>query len=321
MSTQKIEINIPERNQNKRLDKFLMNLFPNVSFGNLQKLVRKKDIRVNGRKTETNYKLEVGDNISLPKFIYDSFLRGDENKKKSQNDKKGISDKKVKEFLKTVVYKDENIIAINKPQGLAVQGGSNIKASVVDYLPCLKFEKQEKPRLVHRIDKDTSGLLLIARNSEMCEKLAGFFKEKNKIRKIYLAIVVGKLPKNKGTISHPLIKKFNRGIEKVYKDNQLGKEAITNFRVISYSKKFNVSLVEVEILTGRTHQIRVHFKEFGHPILGDGKYGGKKAFVEGLGDKMHLHSYKIEIEELGLKLKAEFPLKFLKTIRKAGLKL
>jgi len=320
MAINKIEIDIPQEYYGTRLDKFLMNMFQNTPYSNLQKLIRKKDIRLNGKRTETNYRLDLDDVISMPEFIYNDLQGSSEIEKNPTDNKKHISSKQIKDFMKTIIHKDDNIIAINKPQGLAVQGGSNIKVSVADYLPHLRFENQQNPQLVHRIDKDTSGLLLIARNTKTSEKLTKFFKERNKIQKTYLAIVIGELPKKSGTISHPLIKKFSGGVEKVYKDSKLGKEAITNFKVLSYSQSYDVSLLEVKILTGRTHQIRVHLKDFGHPILGDGKYGGKRAFIEELSDTMHLHSYKIEIEELGLKLKAEFPTKFLKTIRKTGLK-
>jgi 23S rRNA pseudouridine955/2504/2580 synthase len=319
MAINKIEIDVPQELQNIRLDKFLLNIFPNTSYSNLQKLIRKKDIRINGTRTEANHKLNLNDIISIPEFIYND-LKNSSKKAQINQKKSKISERQIKDFKKNIIYKDENIIAINKPQGLAVQGGSNIKISIADFLPYLRFNNQQNPKLVHRIDKNTSGLLLIARNTKIAEKLTKLFKEKEGLTKTYLAIVIGKLPKNTGIISHPLIKKFSGGIEKVYKDNKLGKEAITKFKVLSYSQKYDISLVEVRILTGRTHQIRVHFKEFGHPILGDGKYGGKKAFIQDLNDSMHLHSYKIEIRDLKIKLKADFPLKFLKTIRKTGLK-
>lgn len=318
MAINKIEISIPQEYCDTRLDKFLLSIFQNTQYSNLQKLIRKKDIKVNDKRVETNYRLSLGDIVSMPEFIYNDLKKSN---KKPKTQQKEITKQQIKNFINTIIYKDQNIIAINKPQGLAVQGGTNIKISVDDYLPYLKFGSQQDPKLVHRIDKDTSGLLLIARNNPTAKKLTNLFNEKNKIKKTYLAIVIGKLSKISGEISHPLIKKLSGGIEKVYKDSKLGKEAITKFRVLSYSKKYNISLIEAEILTGRTHQIRVHLKEFGHPILGDGKYGGKKAFVEGLGRTLHLHSYKIEIKELELKLKAKFPLRFLKTIRKAGLKI
>jgi 23S rRNA pseudouridine955/2504/2580 synthase len=315
----KIKIAIPQKYYNTRLDKFLTQIFQNIPYSNLQRLIRKKDIKVNERRTELNYRLTETDTITIPEFIYQNLKL--KYKISKPVNKKTISEIETQNFIKTIIYKDANIIVINKSQGLSVQGGSNIKISVADYLPYLKFENTQTPKLVHRIDKDTSGLLLIARNSQTAEKLTKLFKQRNKIRKIYLTIVIGKLSKDQGIISYPLIKKSNGGIEKVYKDNQFGKEAITNFKLLSYSKKYNVSLVEAEILTGRTHQIRVHFKEFGHPILGDGKYGGKKAFVEDLDNTIHLHSHKIEIKELGLNIKADIPIKFLRTIKKAGLKI
>lgn len=283
-------IPVPKAEENTRLDKFLLRKFPNASYSNLQKLIRKKDIKVNGKRTSAGYNLNSRDIISVASFLYEKFQKSSD--KKNQKTKK-IPKKNIENFKKLIIYKDDNLIAINKPGGLPVQGGSKVKISVDDYLPHLKFNKKEVPKLVHRLDKDTTGVLLIARNRATQKKLMEAFKTKNKLKKIYLATVIGKLTKKSGTIKFPLIKKVVNGVEKVYKDEVAGKEAITKYKVLSYSKKYNVSKLEVQILTGRTHQIRVHMKEIGHPIIGDGKYGGKRAFVKGMENKLHLHAHKI----------------------------
>ena len=229
-----------------------------------------------------------------------------------------FTDKEIEKIKNCIIYKDNNIIAINKPSGLAVQSGSKIEKSLNDYLQFLRFENQENPKLVHRLDKDTSGLIIIARNHEIAEKLAEYFKDKDeKLDKIYLTLAVGKFLNTEGKIEFPLIKKVENGVEKVYRDEKNGKEATTIYKVLGYNEKYNVSLLEIKILTGRTHQIRVHLKEIGHPILGDGKYGGKKAFVDGLSEKIHLHSYKINIKNLDgkdLNLKANLPENFRKSL-------
>ena len=219
---------------------------------------------------------------------------------------------------------DKNIFAINKPKGLAVQSGTKIEKSVNDYLKYLKDNNGEIPKLVHRLDKDTSGILILAKNRESADLLSNYFKNKDQnIDKIYLALVIGKFSKDQGEINIPLLKKVENGVEKVYKDEKEGKDAITLYKVIGYSTKYNVSLVEVKILTGRTHQIRVHMKEIGHPILGDGKYGSKKAFIDGLSNDMHLHAYYIKIKNFfdkDLEIKAPLSQEFKKTLNKLGIK-
>lgn len=300
-----------------RLDKFLSSTFQNVNNILIQKAIRNKDIMLNdSTPRKCNEVLREGDELKLSNFIV-KILNNPPQVIKEKSDLK-ITDKEIEKIKSCVIYKDDDIIAINKPVGLAVQSGSKIEKSVDDYLQFLKFGKEDNVTLVHRLDKDTSGVLLLARNKETCDILMDYFREKgDKLDKIYLALAVGKFMKNEGIINYPLLKRVEGGVEKVYKDEKNGKEATTIYKVLDYNPKFNVSLVEVKILTGRTHQIRVHLKEIGHPILGDGKYGGKKAFVEGLSDKMHLHSYKINIKDFkgkDINIKAELPEFFKKTL-------
>lgn len=315
---------IQAKNNNYRLDKFLQDNFRNVNNILIQKAIRNKDILLNGQALgKSNETLYEGDELLLSNFITKIF----DNSPKIIENKSDLkfTDKEIEKIKNYIIYKDEHILAINKPAGLAVQSGSKIEKSVNDYLQFLKFEKDEAVRLVHRLDKDTSGVLLLARDKKTCDILMDYFKNKNdKLDKIYLALAVGKFTKNEGTISYPLIKKIENGVEKVYRDEKEGKEAITTYKVLNYNEKFNVSLVEVKILTGRTHQIRVHLKEIGHSILGDGKYGGKNAFVNGLGDKMHLHSYKINIKDFegrNVSVKAELPQHFQDSIKKLRFKI
>lgn len=316
-------INIDKKYDGYRLDRLLFNVFKNVSNVLIQKALRNKDILVNGKVAANNQLLYSDDELILSKFILKIF----NSPPKLIKEKKELrfTDKEIEKIKDYIIYKDDYILAINKPSGLAVQSGSRIEKSLNDYLPYLKFEKTESPRLVHRIDKDTSGALILARDKETAEILAEYFKDKDeKLEKIYLAVVVGQFNKEEGKINFPLLKKLENGIEKVYRDEQDGKEAITLYKVLSYSEIYNVSLLEIKILTGRTHQIRVHMKEIGHPILGDGKYGGKKAFVEGLNDEMHLHSYRINIKNLYEKdtnIKAELPKNFKNTLNRSKIRL
>jgi 23S rRNA pseudouridine955/2504/2580 synthase len=302
-----------------RFDKFLHIIFQNVNNILIQKAIRNRDVLLNDKiLKKSNEILYENDELKISNFVWKIF-DSPVNIIKNKNDLK-FTDKEIDKIKSCIIYKDEQILAINKPAGLAVQSGSKIEKSINDYLQFLKFEKNDIVRLVHRLDKDTSGVLILARDKQTSDILADCFKDKNnKLEKIYLTIAIGKFTQNEGTINYPLIKKVENGIEKVYKDEKQGKEAITTYKVIDYNEKFNVSLLEIRILTGRTHQIRVHLKELGHVILGDGKYGGKKAFVDDLSDKMHLHSYKINIlnfNDKTISIKAELPNFFQVTLNK-----
>ena len=316
-------VNIDKKYEGLRLDKFLFSIFKNVNNVLIQKALRNKDILVNGKTAKNNQLLYSDDELMLSKFILKIFNSPPKIIKSKKELK--FTDSEINKIKGCVIYKDDYILGINKPSGLAVQSGTKIEKSLNDFLPYLKFDKQENPKLVHRIDKDTSGALILARDKATAEVLSNYFKDKDeKLDKVYLAVVVGKFNKDEGNINFPLLKKVENGVEKVYRDEKDGKEAITLYRVLAYSEKFNVSLVEVKILTGRTHQIRVNMKEIGHPILGDGKYGGKKAFVEGLSDRLHLHSYRINIKNLygrDTNIKAELPENFSKTLKIAKIKL
>lgn len=244
-----------------RVDKFLCKNF-DISFALAQKILREKKVLVNERNTDSAYKIQESDQIQilceLPK------------RKIVALREPNISKEKQREFWQNVVFEDENLVAIDKPSGLATQGGSGIDISVADFAKLRGFE------LVHRLDKDTSGLLLLAKNAKIAEFLFEKFK-KRQIHKTYLALVYGKVRKEEMTISIPLCKKLLGKNEKVVPDRNNGKEAITELKNIACQEKF--SLVELSPLTGRTHQLRVHCKEIGHPIIGDVKYGGAKTLI------------------------------------------
>jgi 23S rRNA pseudouridine955/2504/2580 synthase len=205
-----------------------------------------------------------------------------------------ISSSFIKSLKDSIIFQDQNIIAINKGVGLAVQGGSGIKTSIDDALPYLKDQNHSNPKLVHRLDKDTSGLLLIARNRESADLLSAAFKEKT-IKKTYLALVKGIPNKESGTINMPIIKKYKGLNEKVYRDDENGKEAVTHYKIIKEYKDKNLSLLELTPITGRTHQIRVHLKEIGYPIIGDFKYGSKNTDFESLSLKKRLYLHSLSV--------------------------
>ncbi len=274
-----LSIQVNQELTDLRLDKFLCKKF-DVSFGLAQKIIREKKIKVNGMRVDASYKTQEADQIEI---FSDLKNRTEHEKKKPQ-----ISGEKMKKFSSWIIFEDENLIAINKPSGLATQGGSGIEISVDDFVLLKKFQ------LVHRLDKDTSGILLIAKNSKSAEFLIDAFKNKT-VEKTYLALVRGIPKKVSGSINIPLRKKLLGKNEKVSPDFESGKEAITEFKIL---KNFtDHSLLELKPLTGRTHQLRVHCKELGHPILNDVKYGGKEVLRKDLCKRMCLHAYKIELQD------------------------
>jgi 23S rRNA pseudouridine955/2504/2580 synthase len=282
-----------------RLDKFLLK--HNISFALAQKLIRQKQIKVNDKKVPAAHRLCLGDNVEIYADLLTAALSHGIKTKKS-------SPEILKKIKEAIIFQDKNLIAINKPQGLAVQGGSSISFSVDDALSFLKFDLEETPKLVHRLDKDTSGVLLIARNRTSADLLTDAFRNKT-ISKVYLALVKGVPGKMEGKIDIALAKKYHGNEEKVYPDKE-GKEAITYYKVLKSNPDLNCSLLELRPITGRTHQLRVHCKEIGHPIIGDGKYGGKSAFIEKLPDRLCLHAWHIKMDDFfgeKLEIKTEKP--------------
>ncbi len=272
-----LSIQVNQELANIRLDKVLCKKF-DISFALAQKIIREKKVKVNQKRVDASYKIEDGDRIEIFAELPKRFA--------TQNAKPKISEEKLKKFLALKIFEDENLFVINKPSGLATQGGSGIIISVDDFVSAKKWQ------LVHRLDKDTSGILLIAKNSQTADFLTQSFKDK-KVQKTYLAMVRGIPKKTSGVINIPLRKKLLGKNEKVAPDFSDGKEAITEFKLL---KNFAAhSLLELNPLTGRTHQLRVHCKELGHPIINDMKYGGAQVMDKKLCKRLCLHAYKIEV--------------------------
>jgi len=272
-----------------RLDRWFKSHRPDVPHGLLRKLLRKGALRIDGKRAKPDQKLKKGQEIKIPEI---EIIPEKERPRKKQE----ISERDAKDFLKNVIYKDKNIIAINKPPGLAAQGGSKVNVSVDGMLDLLA-QNGERPKLVHRLDKDTSGVMLLARNAYTATKFGEAFKGKE-IGKTYWAIVVGVPPQREGRINMPLATKTG-AIEKTLVDEEEGKKAVTSYKVIESLGK-RLSWVELTPETGRTHQLRVHMAAVGCPILGDGKYGGREAFMEGFDKKMHLHARRIIFGKLDI---------------------
>lgn len=246
----------------RRLDKYLKNISKNLTQGLIQKKIRIGKIKVNGNNTFAGFRLSKGDKVTL----YDNLIY-QENKSAAKPSFHTIqlADKLLKNYM---IYSDEYFIAINKPSGLAVQGGSKIKLSIDDALSYLNTQGYSF-KLVHRIDKDTSGVLLIAKDYSSAYQMTKAFKEKS-IKKRYLAIVQGKPREQIGKIVNYIKKRrSSNGFKRVQEDNN-GKIAITYYNVLESNGNF--SIIEFLPETGRMHQIRVHATYLGCSIIGDQKY-------------------------------------------------
>ena len=270
-----------------RLDRWFRQRFPGLNHARLQKLLRTGQVRVDGGRVKSGFRLEEGQTIRIPPLNIKANSTPKYRKDKAMPT---ISKADAKDIRARVLHWDDDIIILNKPPGLAVQGGSRLKRNLDDMLDALRFGKVEIPRLVHRLDKDTSGVLLLARHVGAARALTKAFRNKE-VRKIYWAVVVGVPTPELGTIDLSLAKLPGAGGEKVIAGTRNGKTAQTRFRTVDQTGGRAAWLV-FEPLTGRAHQLRVHAAALGTPILGDGKYGRRKAFLdnEDIAGRLHLHA-------------------------------
>ena len=280
----------------QRIDRWLSKHLEGVPFSLLQKVMRKGQVRVDGKRVKTNTRIKEGQIVRVPPVAH----RDPKHKKLSQDDAW---------FMRSlVIYDDGEIIAINKPSGLATQGGTNIKRHVDGMLSALDNDEGVTPRLVHRLDKDTSGVLLLARSSNMARDMGKIFKGRD-IKKIYWALVSPAPDMNNGEIRAPIHKAGGFNKEKMVVDAEEGLPATTLFDVIDRAHK-QAAFVAFWPRTGRTHQIRVHAEHLGSPIIGDRKYNFKDIEHEheeiilddvSLGERLHLHAREISFKHPKLK--------------------
>ncbi|MEM7723443.1 MAG: RluA family pseudouridine synthase [Pseudomonadota bacterium] len=284
----------------QRLDRWFRRHFPHVPQGRIEKMCRKGEIRVDGGRVKAATRLEAGQAVRIPP-LPDSAAPAPA--------RQTVSDADAEMIRNCVIYRDDHIIALNKPPGLPTQGGSKQTRHVDGLAEALTFGLDDKPRLVHRLDKDTSGVLLLARTRQAAQALTDAFRSKD-TRKIYWAAVAGVPQPRMGTIKYGLVKAAGHGRagegEKMHTihpgavDRTEGaKRAVTDYAVLS-ALATRVSWCALVPITGRTHQLRAHMAAMGHPIIGDGKYGGSGQ--ENLGDgwgaqlggelsrKLHLHA-------------------------------
>jgi 23S rRNA pseudouridine955/2504/2580 synthase len=297
-----------------RLDRWFKRHFPALQHGRLEKLLRTGQIRLDGHRAKANTRLEAGQSVRIPPISDDAPAPAKRAAPK-------VSDADIDALQDSILYMDDEVIALNKAPGLAVQGGTKTHRHIDGMLDALQFGLRDRPRLVHRLDRDTSGVLLIARTIRAASELAAAFKAKT-ARKIYWAAVAGQPRPAHGVIDLALDKQGGPRGERVVADEDEGQEAITKYRVVDHAGD-KVSWLVMEPLTGRTHQLRVHAQALGTPILGDPKYGERDAGPRGadIAKKLHLHARAIRLPRPGgevLEVTAPLPAHMVATWRLFG---
>ncbi len=270
-----------------RLDRWFRRHYPHLTQGALQKLCRTGQVKVDGRKVDASTRLVPGQMVRVPPVP---------NVSRPAPVVQEVDARDVKDLARMVVYRDEQVIVLNKPAGLPVQGGPGIVRHVDGMLDALRDGSEHRPRLVHRIDRDTSGLLLLARTPGVAGKLAASFRTRD-VRKTYWAVVVGRPDPTEGVIDLPLAR-LGAGPGSVFvaaeRDEEDAAHALTEY-VVKDAAARKMAWLELSPLTGRTHQLRVHCEAIGTPILGDPKYGGEAVRLQGFADQLHLHARALDL--------------------------
>lgn len=299
-----------------RLDRWFKRHYEGMPHALLEKHLRKGLVRLDGRKARTSDRVAAGQVVTCPDVVLETRAKP----------RRTVSEADASDMRRMVLHRDARIIVINKPQGLAVQGGTRVGRNVDDMLDALQFDAPERPRLIHRIDRDTSGALVLARNARVAALLGKGFAGKS-IAKTYWALVCGSPLPSEGLIDLPLGKfpaADGGGREQVRVDEEEGKYARTEYRVLdTLARRF--ALVELKPLTGRMHQLRVHMAAIGCPIVGDHKYGGGTldAAALGVADMLHLHARRIVIPAMpgagAVTVTAPLPRHMVESFRALGL--
>lgn len=288
---------IDENNAGQRIDNYLVTFLRGVPKGKIYNLLRKGEIRVNKKRTKPDYRLMDGDIVRIAPIVLTP-----------ESVKPTLSDRLKNEIESRIIYEDKGLIVINKPSGLAVHGGSGLSFGLVEVIrqmrPLEKFIE-----LVHRLDRDTSGLIMVAKKRSVLKELHTALREKEGVKKTYFALVYGAWPKRKLQVNAPLLKNELKSGERVVKVHMDGKESLTRFKLARQFEGY--SLVECEPVTGRTHQIRVHAQYAGYSIVGDEKYATAdelKATKELGFKRLCLHATRLEISLGGEKMLFEAPI-------------
>ncbi len=324
-----LNIKIPEKEHGSRLDRCIRRLLGHINQSLLEKFLRSRMILLDGKKTKSSVKVSFGQVLN-----YSHKIRFERSDLVTKINEKNLTYYK-NLFKRIFIIETSEYIALNKPSGLSVQGGSKQRFHIDDMLKCISNDNISL-KLVHRIDKDTSGLLLIAKNNKTAKKFTSYFKER-KIVKTYLAIVSPSPNDDMGIIDLPLSKSGSKEYQRMLVDQNTGKRALTEYKVIDKVGS-RVALVALYPKTGRTHQLRVHLEYINAPIVGDNKYRGLSEVYMSFHNfpehkklsqikwkpnnikNLQLHAYSIRIPE-NKTIIAEVPEDFKQNLKFLGLKL
>ena len=272
------QLEIAPDDQGQRVDNFLLRELKSVPRSRVYRILRRGEVRVNGKRVKPEYRLVAGDRLRVPPVRIDV-----------QPKERRVPDSLLETVRSAIVHEDRELLVVNKPAGLAVHGGSGLDFGVIEVLRADR--PNESLELVHRLDRETSGCLLVARRRSSLRALHALLRE-GRVEKRYLALLAGQWPHGKARIDVPLKTRQLQGGERIVRAQAGGKEAVSVFAPIEFYGK-RATLVEVDLKTGRTHQIRVHAAHSGHPVAGDQKYGDRDFNQEmrGLGlERMFLHA-------------------------------
>lgn len=270
-----------------RLDRWFKRHRPGTPHALIARWARSGELTVDGKKADVSDRIAAGQALAMPVPPVEAVQR-------PARKGRPLTDQDIALAESMVIHRDASALVLDKPPGLATQGGTKTEQHVDGLLDALKYDAPVRPKLVHRLDKDTSGALLIARTPRAAAWFAKAFSNRS-AKKTYWAIVVGVPDIAQGEIDLPLAKQPGSGGEKMHVDDK-GLPSKSRYRVIERAGN-SAAWVELQPLTGRTHQLRVHMAAIGHPIVGDGKYGGKGAFLTGaISRKLHLHSRRLRID-------------------------
>jgi 23S rRNA pseudouridine955/2504/2580 synthase len=278
-------IEVSEAEGETRLDRWFKRHYPGLTHGRLEKLLRTGQVRVDGGRAKGATRLEPGMVVRVPPL--DAAAETPVTQTGAPRVPRPITTGEAADLRARILYRDAELIALDKPAGMAVQGGTGTTKHLDGMLDALQFDAPERPRLVHRLDRDTSGVLLLARSAKAAQWLTKAFRDKT-ARKVYWAVVSGVPRPHRGKIDLPVAKAMTGDREKMVADEDDGRDAVTYYAVVENLAQRAAWLALLPI-TGRTHQLRVHCAEIGTPILGDGKYGGVAATIEGLAGRRQLH--------------------------------